>query len=153
MLADARTRKHTRKEQALINLDAVLVALRMNRLGLDLLSRRDQSRNEFRRGVNEGTEAAKNRGALGQEVITPRDVGGEKGFARVACVGRKRLRSRLLGLISPRLRRQPPKESGGPAPKGDAATRVGLKLADSGGDSVCPFLRLVLRQAGCAHLR
>ena len=136
MLADARTRKHMRKEQALIDLDAVLVALRMNRLGLDLLSCRDQSRNEFRRGVNEVIEAAENRGALRQEVIDLLDVGGEKRFARSACVGRQRVRGRLLGLISPRLRWQPPKESRGPAPKGDAATSVGLKLADSGGDSV-----------------
>ena len=46
-----------RKEQALIDLDAVLVALRMSRLGLGLLSCRDQSRDKLRRRVDEVVEA------------------------------------------------------------------------------------------------
>ena len=46
------------KEQALVDLDAVLVALRMSGLGVDLLSCRDQSRDEIRRGVDEVVEAA-----------------------------------------------------------------------------------------------
>ena len=51
----------------------------MSRLGVDLLSRRDQSRNEIRRVVNEVVEAAKNRGALGQKPVDLLDVGGENG--------------------------------------------------------------------------
>ena len=47
MLADVRARKNMGEEEALVDLGAVLVALPMNRLGLDLLSCRDQSGNQF----------------------------------------------------------------------------------------------------------
>ena len=84
MFADARARKHMRKEQALVDLDAVLVALRMSRLGLDLLPRGDQSGNEIRSGVDEVVEAPEDCAALGQETVNLLDVNSEKQFARRA---------------------------------------------------------------------
>ena len=65
VLATERMRKRVRQKYALINLNAVLVALRISGLDIDLLSCRDQSRKEFRRGVNEVVEAEENRAMLG----------------------------------------------------------------------------------------
>ncbi len=78
MLADARAREHVSKEQALVDLDAVLVALPMRRFGGDLLSRRDQSGNEVRRGVDEIFDAPKRRAAFGQAIVDRLDVSGEE---------------------------------------------------------------------------
>ena len=93
MLADARAREHMGEEEALVDLDAVLVALRMSGFGADFLSCRDQSRNELRRGVDEIVEAAEGRAALGQAIVDLLDVGGEKRFARRARVRQQRLRA------------------------------------------------------------
>ena len=61
MLADQRARKHVGEEQALVDLDAILIALGMCGLGVDLRSGRDQSRDESRRAVDEVVEAAEDR--------------------------------------------------------------------------------------------
>ena len=66
VLADARACKHMGEKQALVDLDAVLVALAVSGFGADFLLGRDQSWNKRRRGVGEIVEAAEVRAALGQ---------------------------------------------------------------------------------------
>jgi hypothetical protein len=73
-----------REEYALIDLNAILVALRMSGLGNDLLARRDQSGEEFRGGVDEVVEAQEDRATLGQKRIYVLRVGREKRLARGA---------------------------------------------------------------------
>ncbi len=103
MFADARAREHMRKEQALVDLGAGLVALPMSGLGVDLVSCRDQPGDELRRGVNEVVEATECRAAFGQAIVDRLDVSGEEGFARRARVRHERVRSRLFGFAPPRL--------------------------------------------------
>ena len=57
MFTDARAGKDMRKEQALVDLDAVLVALPMGGFGVDLISCRDQPGDKICRGVDEVVEA------------------------------------------------------------------------------------------------
>ena len=141
------------KKQALVDLNAVLVALPMSGLRIDLGSRRDQSRNDLRRRVDEVVEAPERRAAFGQAIVDLLDMSGEKGFARRVRVRQQRLRSRPFRFVPPRLRRQPPKESRRATPEGAVVASIGLKLASRDREGLGPFLRLVLRQAGCAHLR
>ena len=82
MFADARARKHMREEQPLVDLEAILVALPMSGLGVDLLSCRRQPGDEVRRGVDEVVEASEGRTALGQTIVDPLDMSGEERFAR-----------------------------------------------------------------------
>ena len=143
-------REHMREEQALVDLDAVLVALRMSRVGADLLLRRDQPRNERRRGVDELVDAAESRAALGQAVVNLFDMRGEERFARRAPVRHERVGSRLFGLVPPRLWRQPAKENRRAAPKGAAVASVGSVVAGHDRKGLRPFAHFLLGQAGGA---
>ena len=153
MLADARARQHVGEKQALVDLDAVLVALAVSGFGADFLPGRDQSRNKRGRGVGEIVEAAEGRGALGQEIVDPLDMQAEKRFARSARGRQQRIRGRLFGLVPPRLWRQLAKESRRLAPEGAVRASVGLILAGRGREGPGPFLHRLLGQAGGAHRR
>ena len=151
MLADQRARKHVGKEQSLVDLDAVFVALEMRGLGVDLRSGRDQSRNKLRRIVGEVVEAAKDRALCGQAVVDLIDVGGEKGLARGAGDGEQRVRGPLLGLVAPGFIRQRPKESRRLGPERAKAANVGLMVFRPGRQCLRPFLHRSLGQACRPH--
>src|SRR5271166_4519146 len=153
MLAAKWVRKHVRQEQALINLNAVLIALRVSGLGVDLLSSRDQSRNEFRRGVNEVVKAAENRATPGQQPVDLLGVGGEKKFTRCARNRQQRVRSRPFGLVSPGLARQRLKEARRLAPKRAIALSIGVIVAGFRWDGARPFFDRLLGQARSAQQR
>src|SRR3984957_11828297 len=150
MLADAWAGKHMRKEEALVDLRDVLVALPMSGLRGDLSSCRDQSRNELRRGVNKVVEAPERRAAFGQAIVDRLDMSSEEGFARRVRVRQQCLRSHPFRFVPPRLRRQPPKESRRAAPEGAVLASVGLELASRDREGLGPFPRVALRQAGGA---
>ncbi|HEY6732205.1 MAG TPA: hypothetical protein VI256_00140 [Roseiarcus sp.] len=57
MLADVRTREYMREEKALVDLEAVLVALPMSGLRVDLVSCRGKAPDKLRRRVDEVVEA------------------------------------------------------------------------------------------------
>ena len=151
MLADARAREHMGEEQALVDLGAVLVALPMSGLRVDLGARRNQPGDELRRGVDEVVEPPERRAALRQAIVDKFDMSGEKRLARRVRVRQQRLRRRPFRFVPPGLRRQPPKQSRRAAPEGAVLASVGLELASRDREGLGPFPRVMLRQASGAQ--
>ena len=153
MLADAGARKHVGKKEALVDLDAVLLALAVNGFGPNFLLSWDQPRNQRRRGVDEVVEAAEARAALGQEIVDLLDVEAQKRFARGSGGRQQRLGSRLLGRVSARFRGQLAKKRRRAAPEGAVLASVGVIGAGRARQGLAPVPRLLLGQAGGAHRR
>src|SRR5271166_3701633 len=111
MLADPWAREHVGEEQALVDLDPILLALAMSGLGVDLFPGRNESGNKLSRRVHEVVEAAEHRAPDGEARVNLIDMGGEKCLARGAGDGLERIRGRLFGVVAPWFGRKRPKQS------------------------------------------
>ena len=122
--AGALMAEHMRQEDALVDLDAVLVALVEGRLRRDLLARRHQPGHRAGRGEDELFEADETRAVAGQAVVDPFGMGGEEALARLPRRRQdRRGGGRLVG-AAPRFRRQPPHQRLGALPEGAVVADV-----------------------------
>jgi hypothetical protein len=106
MRAGLRVRQDVGEEDALIDLDAVLVALRFPALRIDLRARRRQAGNELRGLIGERLGAHEAGLVLGQHRIERLRVFPEKGFACLAPGVEDRVGCACLLWIALRLVRQ-----------------------------------------------
>ena len=119
--------EHMGEEDALVDLDAVLVALVERGLGGNLLAARHQAGNGRRRGVDEVLDPDEAGPLAGQRVIDPVGMGGEEALpagagGRQDFAGRRGFRGVPL-----RLRRQGGEEPRGLRPERDVAVEIGIE--------------------------
>ena len=97
--------EHRGKEQPLVDLQAVLVALQRALLGRDLLRRRKEPRHDARRSHDQILDPHEARASHGERVIDGIDVAMEETHARLARALGDEVRRGVLALAAPRLRR------------------------------------------------
>ena len=104
MRAGPRTCEHMGEEDALVDLDAVLVALVQGRLGGHFLRRGSEARNGGRGGKDQVLEP--HHVAGGDLVVDRLGMDGEEALARRPRPGEHQRRRFRLGFVPPRLRRE-----------------------------------------------
>ncbi len=141
-------RQHLRQENALIDLDAILLALHRDAFGLDLPLRWRQPRHQFRRLIDEVVDPQEFFQPVGQLAIDGAGMRGEKALARVAAPQQDDIRRELLLDAALRLLRQLGQKIRSSPPEAHAGRGVALELVAELRPGVEPQHHAAMRQPG-----
>src|SRR5258708_9051387 len=140
------------EENALIELDAVLVALQVLGLGRDLRCGRRQARDGHGRGEDQVFQPNESRALVRQLVVERLGMGGEELFALLARGGENRLCRARLTQTSRRLLRQAAEQIGAELPVPRIAPPIDIVIAGSLRRGRGPFGNRALIEAGGLQL-
>src|SRR6185437_1693705 len=144
-------RQHLREENALVDFDAVFLALQMLGLRRHLPARRRQPGDQFGGIIDQVLDAPKSPEIAGQSAIDRLGVPLQKRFARLPAIGQDAFRRQFLRRRARRLPRQLGQQVGAGAPEFRAGGGIALEVSDETGLRLQPGGGRFLRQAGGAE--